>query len=90
MKKNWNQSMNPDMFHSPRQHPEIQQPEYAPSIEKEILKKCVVEFGCAVTAACSESSWVARKGGESIFGAFTQIAPQVIAFAPSPLLHGTI
>jgi hypothetical protein len=45
---------------------------------KKSLEKCVVEFGCAVTVAFhGKESWVARKGKESIYSVFVEVAPQV-------------
>jgi hypothetical protein len=43
---------------------------------KKALDKCVIEFGCAVTAAF-HGGWVARKGKESIYSVFVEVAPQV-------------
>jgi hypothetical protein len=47
---------------------------------KKGLEKCVIEFGCAVTVAFhGKESWVARKGKESIYSVFVEVAPQVRA-----------
>ncbi len=43
---------------------------------KKALDKCVVEFGCAVTVEFN-GGWVARKGKESIYSVFVEVAPQV-------------
>ncbi len=45
---------------------------------KKTLDKCVIEFGCAVTVAFhGKESWVARKGKESLYSVFVEVAPQV-------------
>ena len=48
----------------------------------------VVEFGRAVTCTCSKENWVARKGKESIFSAFTVTLKQVYTLMPNTIIVG--